>query len=294
MKDYKTDQDFGILDIPLSCSLFLEPALKKYLNCITPVPTEIQKFIAEWNKVLVSTVRKSHSKLLGSVGKKLLRETGYRPSPLEFAKKCVEVSETVSVHSYHYAIRWSESYDFATKKINALQSNFINPVVIEMGSGLSPFMPALMQQFKDITAYSIEFPEVMEVFEGIANNMGIRAPSAAAIKDIDNGQIDPSIFISTGTFAYIPLSEQFKILRIIEKHVPHFYIEIKYDRNPDGNNPNMFSLQDLQKLKLNTDNADTLELLALRNSLRYANKFLREIPEFKDYIEKQVSVFLSR
>lgn len=38
---------YGLMDIPLSCSVFLEPALNKYIRSIEPVSRETKKFVHE-------------------------------------------------------------------------------------------------------------------------------------------------------------------------------------------------------------------------------------------------------
>ncbi|MCL1902623.1 MAG: hypothetical protein FWG18_03285 [Alphaproteobacteria bacterium] len=211
------------IDLPLSCSIFLEPALEKYKDCITPVPEDIIKFLHEWNTALVHLARtpKVFSKL-GDTGKTLLKDS-------RFAKECVFHGLNVPTHSFHYAVRFSEGYNFAANKLNNLKKdNEISPIFTDFGAGLMPLAPIIGTNFDSVRSYAIELPAVAELLHMVAREVGVDGKFQIEndISSVESDANNPGVAISLGVLPHMTRAEQLKNLKYINKHFQHFYIEM--------------------------------------------------------------------
>lgn len=289
MRNPKT-LEFGLIDIPLSCSMFLEPALKKYSRFIAPVSHQSQKFVHEWNKALVEVMqRPQYQPLIGEMGRKILSRTIQSE---QFPAKCIEHATDVPLQSLHYALRFSESINFLEEKINA------NPAVkfVDLGCGLSPMTAAIQCEYNLKNAYCIDMPEIMNVYMAVVNLMGLAEPVSIQWEDCktmaESQQLDT--IVAMGVFPYIEMDEQLRRLKFINANFPNFMVEIKYNNSADKADKNVFALNQLQKLRMETANAHTLETKLIQNSLRYLHKFMCAMPDKRYFLENSRSLFLSR
>ena len=282
---------YGLMDIPLSCSVFLEPALNKYIRSIEPVSRETKKFVHEWNLALVDILKTSqYSAHLGDMGRKILSRTLQSDM---FPAKCVESAKNVPLHSLHYAIRFSESMRFLASKIAS------NPNIkfVDFGCGFSPLAPVVQSEYNIDNAYCIDDkPEIIEVYCRASEKVSGRAPrsiswaeakSMATSKNLDT-------IVAMGVLPYIALDDQVSRLKFINNNFPNFMIEIKYNNNAETAGENVFDLTRLQKLRLSVENTQTLETTMIQNSLRYLHKFMCAMPGKRYFLANDRSLFLSR
>ncbi len=286
----KKELDFGLMDIPLSCSMFLEPALRKYHQFIAPISADTQKFIHEWNLALVSVMQlPQYNGYLGGMGKKILHGT---IKSKEFPIKCVDQACDVSLQSLHYALRFSESMKFLGEKINASPDTKF----VDLGCGLSPMTVAIQNEYNIKNTYCIDMPEIMDVYLQTANLVGVPEPASIKWEDAQkmakNNKLDT--IVAMGVFPYIKMDEQLRRLKFINTNFPNFLIEIKYNSNPAEAGENVFTLQHLRKLKMETANAHTLETKLIENSLRYLHKFMCAMPDKRYFLAADRSLFFSR
>ncbi len=287
----KTTPKFGTLDIPLSCSMFLEPALKKYKRYIAPISDDTVRFVHEWNVALVSVVQRDEYKpLLGEIGRKIISGTIRSDA---FPANCVDRARDVPLQSLHYALRFSESVKFLADKINT-SDNAIK--FVDLGCGLSPMAAAVKTEYNMDYTYCIDMPEIIDVYDRVAGTVGVRAPSAidwnTARSMTGTGALNT--IVAMGVLPYMPIDEQVRRLNFINQHFTNFMVEVKYNTTPNAASDNVFTVQRLQRLRLETANAHTLETKLIQNSLRYLRRFMGAMPDKRYFLESNRSLFLSR
>ncbi len=281
----------GLMDIPLSCSMFLEPALNKYVRNIEPLSRETKHFVHEWNLALVDILKTSrYSGALGELGRKILSRTIKSDN---FPTKCVETAQNVPLHSLHYAIRFSESVGFLVKKIRA------NPNIkfVDFGCGLSPLAPIIQAEYDVSYAYCIDIhPEIIDVYSRASEKVSGRAPCSISWEEAKSMALskDLNTIVAMGVLPYISLDDQVANLKFINSHFANFLVEIKYNNNAETAGKNVFDLKRLQKLRLSVENTQTLETRMIQNSLRYLHKFLGAMPGKRYFLDNDRSLFLSR
>ena len=287
----KKETVFGLMDIPLSCSVFLEPALNKYVRSISPLSRETKGFVHEWNKALIDILKTSrYSANLGDIGNKIIAGTLKSES---FSTKCVEAAKSVPLHSLHYAIRFSESVEFLVNKIkNNHEIKFV-----DFGCGFSPLAPIIQSEYKMSDIYCIDDkPEIVEVYSLASEKVSGRSPKYISwnkAKEMATSK-DLNTIVAMGVLPYINLDEQIAILKFINAHFPNFMVEIKYNNNEEKVGENVFDLKCLQKLRMSVEHTNTLETTMIQNSLRYLHRFLCAMPGKKYFLENDRSLFLSR
>lgn len=280
-------ENFGMFDIPLSCSVFLEPALIKYAKNITPLPGSMLKFINKWNINLVDTMSYAGENI-GSIGRKILSNT---ITSTNFPTKCVERARSVPLHSLHYAIRFSESINFLTKKIQQ------NPNIkfVDLGCGFSPMAPVIQKEYNLENVYCIDTPEITKYYQTVAMRTYGRAPTAITWHDakdmVKSGALDT--IVAMGVLPYMDIQDQISRLKFINANFQNFLVEIKYN-NTNPTDEKVFDLKTLQKLRMSVENAQTLETTMIKNSLRYLHKFIYTVPNKRYFIANNRSLFLSR
>lgn len=282
---------FGTLDIPLSCSIFLEPALKKYNRYIAPISPETKQFVHEWNRALTATVRRPEFKpLLGELGQKIISRTVASDA---FPANCVDRAKDVPLQSLHYAIRFSESIQFLSEKIGKSSDGI---KFVDLGCGLSPMASSIQNEYNLDTAYCIDMPEIIDVYGTVAHQVGVRAPRSidwpAAEKMAQNGKLNT--IVAMGVLPYIQIDEQVRRLNFINEYFQNFMVEIKYNASVASAGSNVFTAARLQKLRMETANAHTLETKMIENSLRYLRQFMCAMPDKRYFLKANRSLFLSR
>lgn len=283
--------DFGSIGMALSCTLFLEAALRKYSIYATSVDKEKQSMIHEWNLVLISLLKDPRYKtMLGDIGNKLIK---YINRNSNFSQKCVNDAPDVNVQSLHYALRFQENIRFIDKKY-ATEANI---VPCDIGCGLSPLTIILQNQYNMKDVYCIDIvPEIADLYTNAAYQLTGNIPTFIDWGSAKNMSEKINTINSVGCFPHMPLDIQKKYMKIINKSFPNFFIEIKYKKREDlRNSENAFGLSDLQNLSIDVDNVTDIETAMIKNSLSYLGKFVRARPNSKDFlVEQSRSLFLSR
>lgn len=283
--------NFGLMDIPLSCSMFLEPALNKYVHNIAPLSKDIKNFVHEWNLALVDIIKTPKYKVhLGKIGKKILSGT---LNSDKFPTKCVETAKSVPLHSLHYAIRFSESVRFLTNKITANKGIKF----VDFGCGFSPLVPVIQSEYKISDSYCIDNkPEIIEVYSLVSEKVAGFSPKSISWQQAKNMALSGNLntVIAMGVLPYIDIEGQVSCLKFINKNFPNFLIEIKYNNNSATAGENVFDLNKLQKLRLDVENTKTLETAMIQNSLRYLHRFITAMPDKRYFLKNDRSLFLSR
>ena len=283
--------DFGLMDIPLSCSMFLEPALNKYAGNIVPLSSNTKKFVHEWNIALMAVIKSpKYRRYLGDVGRKILSRT---LESERFPIKCVDSAKSVPLHSLHYAIRFSESVRFLADKITANKGIKF----VDFGCGFSPLAPVIQSEYKISDSYCIDNkPEIIEVYSLVSEKVAGFSPKSISWQQAKNMALSGNLntVIAMGVLPYIDIEGQVSCLKFINKNFPNFLIEIKYNNNSSTTGENVFDLNKLQKLKLDVENANTLETTMIRNSLRYLHRFIGAMPDKRYFLKNDRSLFLSR
>lgn len=282
---------YGSIDIPLSCSVFLEPALKRYVRNISPLSHETKQFIHEWNLVLMDVLKSSrYSAYIGDIGRKILSGT---MKSSQFPTKCVETARSVPLHSLHYAIRFSESVEFLANKI---EQN-ANIKFVDFGCGFSPLAPVVQSEYDIADTYCIDNkPEILEVYSMVSEKVSGRSPICISwdkAKDMATSK-QLNTVVAMGVLPYISLDEQVADLKFINANFPNFLVEIKYNNNQDNVGENVFDLKRLQKLRMSVEHTKTIETTMIQNSLRYLHRFMCAMPGKKYFLENDRSLFLSR
>lgn len=287
----KKELSYGLMDIPLSCSVFLEPALKKYVSNISPLTYETKKFVHEWNLALMDILKKSRYNIyLGEMGQKILAGT---MKSEHFPAKCVETARSVPLHSLHYAIRFSESVDFLSTKIKG----GADIKFVDFGCGFSPLAPIIQSEYNISDTYCIDNkPEIIEVYSLVSEKLSGRSPKSVSWETAKQMAASKNLntIVAMGVLPYIPLEEQVSDLKFINANFPNFLVEIKYNNNSENVGENVFDLKRLQRLRMSVENTKTIETTMIQNSLRYLHRFMCAMPGKKYFLENDRSLFLSR
>lgn len=279
------------IDIPLSCSLFLEPALARYHKHVSPISQECTEYIHEWNTALTNMLHQpKYNEYLGNIARKLLsrqKNTKYIPS-------CIEYAQDAKMYALHYAIRFSESIRFLTNKID----NIPDLKFIDFGCGLSPLAAMTQTSHPNTQAYCIDFPYIADIYDNVARMVGGAQPEFiswdAACKMAADKNNRMNALIAMGVFHYMPIKEQIQNLKFVNKNFQSFMIEIKYKTENSDTKTNAFDLKTLQKLRIDIPHVDTIETAMLANSMRYLHTYRTTLPKYRSFVENVRSLFLSR
>lgn len=281
---------FGLMDIPMSCSLFMEPALTRHKHYIAPMSVTTREYIREWNRALVEVMKQPNiARYLGDVGHKIL---GGAIRNAKYLARCTQRAENIPMHSLHYALRFSESVKFLSDKVASHTTNSF----VDLGAGFSPLTAAIQTEYNISNAYIIDMPEIMDAYVRTAEMVGGRVPRTITWTDAKNMAVSHSLdtIVAMGVLHYMPLDEQIDRMKFINSHIPNFLLEIKYNNHSDIIGDNTFDLKKLQSLRLLVNNTQTLETALIQNSLRYLSNFIRAMPDKKNFLENDRSLFLSR
>ena len=285
-----TKHNYGLMDIPMSCSLFMEPALKRHKHYIAPMSSLTKEYVHEWNIALQEVMNlPSKKRHLGDVGRKII---GGSKRNSTYLSRCVERAENVPPHSLHYALRFSESAKFLSDKVGMGQTHRF----VDLGAGLSPLAAAIQTEHNMTGAYIIDEPPIMEAYIQTATLVGGRVPMPITWDDAKEMSMEHTLdtIVAIGVMHYMPLEEQIERMRFINSHIPNFMLEIKYNNGEIAPNENSFNLSQLQSLRLLVNSTKTLETAVIQNSLRYISNFMRAMPNRRYFLENARSLFLSR
>lgn len=280
---------FGLMDIPVSCSFFMEPALERYKHYIAPISTFTYEYIREWNNALLDVMRSPDLRPhLGETGRKIINGTLERK---QFLTECTGRGKQVPAHSLHYALRFSESVKFLSDKIQA----GITRGFVDLGAGFSPLAAAIQTEYNTSDAYIIDMPEIMDAYIRTAELVGGRVPRAITwdeAKDLATSYKLNTI-VAMGVLHYMLIPEQVERMKFINSYFPNFLLEIKYNAGKTADK-HSFDLSQLQALQLQVNSTKTMETTVIQNSLRYLTRFIHAMPNRRQFIENSRSLFLSR
>ena len=273
----------------MSCSLFMAPAFKRHKRYIAPMSAFTTEYVREWNAALLDVMSmpcmKPH---LGDVGRKIL---GGASRNTRYLSRCVEGTNNISMHSLHYAMRFSESNQFLSDKISSGATRSF----VDLGAGLSPLSAAIQTEYNMNNVYIIDDPVIMDAYVRTAELVGGRVPTPITWDQAKEMSMQHNLdtIVAMGVFHYMPRTEQIERMKFINSYVPNFLLEIKYD-NSDSADNNSFNLHQLQSLRLLVNSTHTMETAIIKNSLRYISRFIHAMPDRRYFLEKSRSLFLSR
>ena len=284
-------KDFGSIGMALSCTLFLEGALKKYKKYTVSVNEDTVLLIKEWNNVLISLlVDQRYKTMLGDIGNKLVK---FKSRCQDYAARCVDDAPDVNVQSLHYALRFQENIKFLNRKIEENERLSF----IDFGCGLSPLSVVVQNEYSLVNCYCIDIvPEIADLYTNASYQLIGKIPNFIKWDDAKSENNEINTISSVGCLPHMPLDIQKEYLKIINKRFENFFLEIKYKKQDSvKNSEKAFSLQDLQKLRIDVDNVTDIETAMIKNSLSYLSKFVHAKPDRMDFLINQSrSLFLSR
>lgn len=285
--------DSVCIDIPMSCSLFLEPALLRYQEYLPPVTEDTLKYVHEWNLAMLATIRQNpqYAARLGQMGRKLLTRQN---KTMKYIPRCVSSAEDARQNSLHYAIRFAESNKFLGDAIAKKQ----NLKFVDLGCGLSPMAASIQTYNTKTRAYCIDFPYIADIYTDVANAVGTGTPTFLSWEAACTMAADKKLdaVVAMGVLPYMSQQEQESRLKFINEKFPKFLAEIKYRVRGDrtAGAPNSFTLPQLQKLQMDIPHVNTIETTLLQNCMRYLHTFRTALPQSRDFVSNTRSLFLSR
>lgn len=288
----RQQKNFGVLDIPMSCSVFLEPALRRYADYIAPMNSDVHEYVYEWNRALLNVINQSkYLKHLGTVGGAIAKNCQRFDN---YSKMCVEWASDISAQSLHYAIRFSESLHF----INSKLAQNKNLKFVDFGCGMSPFAPYVAYKNPESVAYCVDLPPIIDVFYETTESVapGTNHPTPITWDKTKSMAQEHKLdaLVAMGVFPHIDMQEQLQDLHFINLYFTNFMIELKYSNDIDNRSKNSFNPITLQNLRMSVENVDTLETAAIQNSMRYLHTFLAACPSKRWFLEHDRSLFISR
>ena len=286
----------GLIDIPLSCSSFLEPALHCYKPFATETSKEIKDFIYRWNYTLSDTVKDiKNKKILGHFGRYVFFTNLYYPWLWQTYINASSITDSAMAGgdmpswALLYAIRFKISMDFLNQK----QASTKNIKFLDFGCGLAPTAAIAKNQMNIQDTYCIElYPEICDVYQQTADKMGIKSPTFIKWDDVLSNKINT--IISMGVFPYMTKSDQRTHFETIYKNIPNFVIEIKYNATTKKHELNGFSKPELQKIATDIKTQPDLTENTTKNTIKYLNLFCRNLPVERTFIQNHRCLFLSR
>lgn len=285
--------DFGKIGMALSCTLFLEAALKKYKKYAASVDEDSIKVINEWNRIIISLLNdSSYRPMLGRIGNKLI---DHKQLCKNFAQKCVDDAPDVSAQSLHYALRFNENVRFLKNKYDVdSELKFV-----DLGCGLSPLSAVIQTKYNLENVYCIDtVPEIVDLCAKASCKLNGKEPQFITWDQAQkmSGKNGINTIVSVGVLPHMPLKMQKEYMEQINKKFDNFFLEIKYKKKNDiKNSDNAFSIQELQNLRIGVENVSDIETVAIRNCLNYISKFVHAKPNRRDFLANQSrSLFLSR
>lgn len=286
----KRKPDLGIMDIPLSCSLFMEQAYYRWRPYVAPLSTDMQEYIREWNFALLDVMRMSCMRpYLGGVGQQLINGTTRHNS---YLSSCLDHAANVPMHSLHYALRFTEGVKFLAEKINQQPKLSF----VDLGAGLSPMAAAVQTEYNLENAYIVDTPEIVDAYLRTAELVGGRVPHAITWDEAKSLAVAHRMdaIVALGVLHYMDIDEQIERLQFINKNFSNFLVEVKYNIKSKPVGQNAFDLQRLMSLRMLVANTQTLETAMIKNSLRYLSGFMHAMPDRKQFLQNDRSLFFSR
>ncbi|MCL2748473.1 MAG: hypothetical protein FWE50_00130 [Alphaproteobacteria bacterium] len=208
-----TQKSLSLPGSTLGCAVGLKGAQEKHRDILPELSSESLAFVDEWTCVLLDTVKKSgykkHTNLYGHLIL-FLRDPKYVANFIDFAD--------ISHRSFYYALRFANAHNFAADKIK--DNNYAN--VVDFGAGLSPLLPLLKQNNNNINNYSLDSNSlIQDIRSDVLAKLGL--PQEKAF----DWPPQNDIFLSLGTFVYIPEEQQKELLAKVNENCRDYYIEFE-------------------------------------------------------------------
>ena len=210
------------LDITLMCAIGLEGGLKRFDKILPKMPYDTILFVHEWNRALRDTLDKKYKHHLGPLGRAVLR-MGFAPKTVS---RLIDFQAEVPYRGYYYAKRFLMAYHFVVPHL------YLKPydrVLYDFGRGLSPLTPFIAQKFNNVTVFSRDNDLTNDIFADTTNKMGLPAPMYEWPTSVANKR--NSIYMSLGTYVYMPMEHQVQELKWAADNTEHFFIELEYGDN---------------------------------------------------------------
>ncbi|MCL1892105.1 MAG: hypothetical protein FWF97_02310 [Alphaproteobacteria bacterium] len=206
-----TQKSLSLPGNTLGCLLGLKGGLTKHRAALPELPPGSLDFIQEWIRVLLDVIKKSgykkHTNLYGHLIL-LLRDPKYVANFIDFAD--------ISHRSFYYALRFANAYNFAADKIKPEAD------VADFGAGFSPLLPLLKQNHGNINNYSLDSNSlIQDIRSDVLAKLGL--PQEKAF----DWPPQNDIFLSLGTFVYIPEEQQKELLAKVNENCRDYYIEFE-------------------------------------------------------------------
>lgn len=208
------------IDITLACSVALEGGLEKYRKILPPLPQGAMYLIQDWNRALISECKKPNvKKHLGALARGIV----LLKNPHAVASIVDKIA--VPYRSFYYAKRFIEAYNFASDSIQTKPGS----CVMDFGRGLSPLVNLISYKNPDARIYSIDIDNMAnEIHTKVSAEFG-QSHKIVNWAEIDS--IPKNIFLSLGTFAYIPKWEAESAMEYVAKKFPKVFIELDLDKS---------------------------------------------------------------
>ncbi len=214
------------MDIMLTCALGLEGGLQKYWQLMPNMPMYTIDFVHEWNGALMSLFQMPcYKRYLGRVGRALLA--------LKNPKFTAWVVDKIAVpyRSFYYAHRFASAYN------NMANGVADNSLIVDFGNGFSPLLPMMTLNY-NVDGCGMDAPLTQEMVDKICSIMQIKQPKLLSDDSFLNiHKYFPDHcehgFVSLGTFAYMPVSQQYRIMQNGLRY-KQVYMEVDSAPNADA------------------------------------------------------------
>jgi hypothetical protein len=214
------------LDKAFICSVALEGGLKKYRDILPALPD--MKFVSDWNRALISTLRRPEfKKQLGPVGRAVVM--------LNNPKMTAAAVDRLAVpyRSYYYARRFADAYKHVRNmggELVEFGKNSFN--LVDFSRGFSPLLPLICEYCDHVVPRAIENNAIInDAYQEASHAAGIG--SRHTVLDWNGMRAlpdsDKDIFVSLGTFVYMPKGQQKQKLIEVNNSFKSLYIELEQD-----------------------------------------------------------------
>ena len=232
-------------DLTLICAVSMAEGLKQYRDYIAEVPDDTIKFVQEWSAALRSVARmKFYDQNLGSKG----RAVAWAPPKL--TQKVVNKIAGEN-RSFYYAARFAEAFNLAVN-IKKSPAEKISGV-FDFGMGLSPLLYAIRNNNNNpyFAPNGVEpNPAIVEMFLKTSALMGLEpfqirdnADKLLTESNLAGWENCDEMFISLGTFPYIDMEIQEKLLINIFQRFRHVFIELQSSHPGENNAIKQFGVE---------------------------------------------------
>lgn len=250
------------LDITVACSIGLEGGLARYRDELPYFSRDDFDLVHEWNSTLKQTLKQPEFKQNISGTYRVLLNL----SPVTVSRIIDRLS--VPYRSYYYAKRFLDAADFVYTRAGG----YCN--VVDFGRGLSPWGHIVKKQNRFVNMHTFDNNITNAVFETVTNKMNLENPHFNELPN--NIVFDRDMFVSLGTFVYLPKPEQSARLRYVSQNFKNLFIELedpyatqddkKLVNNMGANYNSGFTANEIQEV-LNNKNLDW-KLLGFANSVK--------------------------